>query len=165
MRALLPMVALLVVGCGDDMTPEQRAQRDAQDVAEVRANQVAPPDTFTPQKILYPDIEKHKLGAGGCAFAPKDGGMGAIAIAKADVGYMKRDGDIMIFAADKGSTEQVMGTWSSYDGRGFSFEIKLDPKTGKQPSSETNDFDASLTVTDGRDRVIYEADGYAQCGA
>ena len=165
MRRLLPLVVLFVAGCDDGMTPEQKAERNAQDVAEVRANQVAPPDIFAPEKILYPDIEKHRLGAGGCAFVPKDGGIGAIAIAQADAGYMKRDGDIMIFAADKGSAKQVMGTWGAYDGRSFSFEIELDPKSGKQPSSETNDYSAHLTVTDGRNRVVYEADGYAQCGA
>ncbi len=165
MRILLPLAVLFVAGCDDGMTSEQKAARDAQAVAEVRANQVAPPDTFTPEKILYPDIEKHRLGAGGCAFVPEGGGIGAIAIAQADAGYMKRDGDIMIFAADKGSAKQVMGTWRSYDGRSFSFEITLDPKSGKQPSSETNDYDASLTITDGRDRVVYQADGYAQCGA
>lgn len=161
MRLALPLVMLMVGACSSEPT---EAERQAA-VAEVEAYQEAPPEMFSPRPILYPDIEKNDLYGVGCSFAPDGGGLGAIALAQADTGYMKREDEILRFAADKGSEELPYLARRKYDGSDYSFTIDLDRESGKQSGDETSDFRAKFTVRDGKDRVLYEADGIAQCGA
>ncbi len=162
---ILPLVPLVLAGCGDERSAEERAAADARAVAEVEASQVPPPQAFSPQPILYPDIEKHRLYGAGCSFAPEGGGLGAVALAMADQGFMKRDGALMRFAADKGSAELPYLARSEYDGKVYSFTLDLDRESGERSGMETSDFDAALTVRDAKGRVVYDAPGIAQCGA
>ena len=161
MRCAIPVVLLVLGGCSSEPT---EAERQAA-VAEVKAHQVAPAEMFSPRAILYPDIEKYDLYGAGCSFAPEGGGLGAIVLAQADRGYMKREDEILRFAADKGSEELPYLAWRKYDGSDYSFTLDLDRDSGRQSGEETSDFKAKFTVRDGRDRVLYEADGIAQCGA
>lgn len=161
----LPLLVLLLVGCGAEQTPAEKAAADAKAVAEVEANQAPPPEPFGPEPIRYPDIERNQLYGAGCSFAPDGGGLGALAMATVDEGYMKRDGEILRFAADKGSARNPLGSWRKYDGRRFSFTLELAPGAGKPSGMETTDFKADLTVRDGKQNVVYSAKGIAQCGA
>lgn len=161
MRIAVPLLLLALAACTSEPT---EAERQAA-VAEVKANQEAPPDMFTPRAILYPDIEKHDLYGAGCSFAPDGGGLGAIVLAQADKGYMKREDEILRFAADMGSEELPYLARRKYDGSDYSFTIDLDRESGKPSGDETSDFRAKFTVRDGKDRVLYEATGIAQCGA
>ena len=161
MRCAIPLVLLALGGCTSEPT---EAERQAA-VAEVKAHQEAPPEMFSPRPIQYPDIEKNNLYGAGCSFAPKGGGLGAIALAMADEGYMKREDEILRFAADKGSEKLPYLAWRKYDGSDHSFTLDLDTDSGKQSGEETSDYTAKFTVRDGKDRILYEADGIAQCGA
>lgn len=165
MRLILLCSALALAACADEPDPEEKARADAAAIAEVEATQVPPPEALAPRPILYPDIERYELFGAGCSFAPKGGGLGAVALAMADEGYMKREGEILRFAADKGSKELPYLARRKYDGRDYSFTLDLDEGEGKQVGMETREFGAKLTVKDGKDRVVYSSDGLAQCGA
>lgn len=161
---LLLAPSLGLAACNDEPSKEQQEIRDQADVAAVEALQKAPPKPIDPDPIRYPDIEKNKLYGASCAFAPEGGGLGAIALAMADAGYMKIDGAIQRFAPDPGSKEQPLGTRAKYDGRSYSFTLALGAGEGRQSGYETSDFSATLTVRNSGDEVVYQSEGIAQCG-
>lgn len=165
MRLAVPVIALSLAACADEPTPREKAAADAAAVAEVEAHQDAPPEALVPDPIAYAEIEKYGLFGAGCSFAPEGGGMGAIVLAMPDRGYMMKDGELLTFAADKGSGQIPLGAWRKYDGKDYSFEFTIDESGGEQSGMETFDYDAQLIVRDGKDRVVYEAAGMAQCGS
>lgn len=165
MRYLWCVAVLALAGCGNDISPEEQARRDAQDVAEVRAAQIAPPVPVTLQPIGFADIERQGMVGLGCSFLAENGGEDALAITMSDAAYAKRGGKVMRLAPDRGSAENPMGTQVKYDGREFSMELAMLESEGEQIGMETMGYDARLTLTDGRDRVLFRADGTAQCGA
>lgn len=165
MRMPIALLALAAAACAPEPTPQEQAAMDARARAEVIASQTPPPVALAPQKILYPDIEEHDLFGAGCNFVPEGGGIGAIVLAQPGRAVMKIDEEIMIFAADKGSAQQPLGTWRQYDSREYGIELAIAEGQGEQAGSETVDFPAELTIHDGNDRVVYEAKGLAQCGS
>tara|TARA_R110002072_G_scaffold81148_2_gene185823 strand:+ start:1371 stop:1871 length:501 start_codon:yes stop_codon:yes gene_type:complete len=165
MRYGLCLAVLVLAGCGNDVSPEEQARRDAQDVAEVRAAQIAPAVPVTLQPIGLAEIEQQDMIGLGCSFLADNGGDEALAITMGDAAFAKRGGQVMRLAPDRGSAENPLGTQAKYDGREFSLQLDvLDPE-GEQVGMETMGYDARLTLTDGRDRVLFKADGTARCGA
>ncbi|MCT2558794.1 hypothetical protein N0B51_07350 [Tsuneonella sp. YG55] len=166
MRAIwvLPL-ALAAAGC-DSKEPSAREQalRDEADVAAVKAAQEAPPVPVTPDKILYPDIEKYDLYGAGCNFAP-DGSMAAIALAQPGHGYMKIDGKLEGFAPDAGSSDLPLGAKGKYTAAAWSFMLDIGEGEGEQDGIETVNFPARLILRNDRDQIVYEASGVAQCGS
>ncbi len=165
MRYLWCVPVLALAGCGENISPEEQARRDAQAVAEVRAAQVAPAVPVTLQPIGFADIEEQGMVGLGCSFLAEDGGDDAMAITMGDAAFAKRGGKVMRLAPDRGSAENPVGTQAKYDGREFSLQLDLLDREGEQVGMETMGYDARLTLTDGRDRVLYRAEGTAQCGA
>ncbi len=131
--------------------------------------QVAPPVPVTLQPIGFADIEQQGMVGLGCSFMADDGdpnsGKDALAITMGDAAFAKRGGEVMRLAPDRGSPQNPLGTQAKYDGREFSLELDLLESEGEQVGIETMGYDARLTLTDGRDRVLFRADGTAQCGA
>ena len=161
---LLPIV-LLVSACGaDEPSPAEKARADDADVAAVKAAQVPPPSPVTPERILYPDIERYDLFGAGCNFAPK-GSMAAIVLAQAAHGYMKIDGKLEAFAPDAGSGDLPLGAKGKYTAGAWSFVLDLAAEEGEQSGSETVNFPAHLVLRNDRDQIVYETDGTAQCGS
>ena len=165
MRRLILLGACLLAACGSGMTAEEQAAADERAIAAVEAHQAPPVLAVVPEKILYPDIEKNDLFGTSCAFAPEGGGLGAIALAMEDEGYLKLDGEIVRLAADKGSGDLPMGAHRKYDGKANSFRRELDEPAGRQDGIETINYPARLTILDASDRVVYEASGISQCGS
>ncbi|MEZ5682509.1 MAG: hypothetical protein R3E14_14565 [Erythrobacter sp.] len=161
MRIAISLVLLSLAACSSE--PNEAERKAA--VAEVEANQEAPAEVLEPRPILYPDIEKNGLYGAGCSFAPDGGGLGAVALAMADEGYMKRGEEILQFAADKGSDELPYLARRKYDGKDYSFSLDLDRDSEAPSGEETSDYSGTLTVRDGKDRVVYSATGIVQCGA
>lgn len=156
--------ALALASCGErELSPAEQAELDEEAIAQVEAAQKPPPAPLSPQAIRYPDIERHEIYGASCAFVPDGGGVGAIAIAMREAGYMKLEGDIERFAPDPGSSELPLGTRSKYVGGAWSFQLEL---TGdaSQTGSETFEHRARFTVRNDRDQIAYEAEGLAQCG-
>lgn len=161
MRAIAVCAVLLVAGCSDKMTEEEREAA----VAEVEAAQEVPPEMLTLDPIRYPEIEKYDLYGAGCGFAPDGGGLGAVALAMAEEGYLIRNGELLRFAADTGSRELPYLAHSKYTGLEYSFTLELNEAGGQQSGMETTDYRGQLTVRDSGDRVVYQAKGITQCGA
>ena len=159
---LLPIVAL--AACNDGAAPDEQAKRDRADVAEVERASVLPPEPLEPATFDEGDIEKYDLYGAGCTFTPGDGAGKPILIALADKGYMKRGEELMILSPDMGSPEMPYLARSKYDGKAFSLRFTVEGE-GKQTGTETADYPAHIVARDGRDRIVYEADGAAQCGA
>lgn len=163
MRWTICGLAVALAACGP--TPEEQAAADARAVAEVEATQEAPAEPLVLDPIRYREIEKYDLFGAGCSFVPDGGGLGAVAIAMADEGYLIRKGELLRFAADKGSPELPYLARREYDGLEYSFTLDLDEESVQKSGMETSDYRGSLTVRDGNENVVYRASGLTQCGA
>ena len=161
MRIAIPVALLALAACSAEPSEEERQAA----VAEVEANQAPAPETLALEGIGYPDIEKNDLYGAGCSFAPDGGGLGAVAIAMAEEGYLKRKGEILTFAADSGSRELPYLARSKYDGKAYSFSLAIDEASGAPSGMETSDYSGELTVEDQYGGVVYQATGIVQCGA
>ena len=161
MRIAIPMALLALAACSSEPTEEERQAA----VAEVEATQSPPPLSIEPQPILYPEIEANDLYGAGCSFAPDGGGLGAVAIAMAETGYLKLEDAIVELAADTGSAELPYLARSEYDGTTYSFRLTIDEQSGAPSGDETSDYSGELTVFDPQDRSVYQATGIVQCGA
>lgn len=164
-RVLLLLTPLLLGACSDDVTPAEQARIDAAKIAAVERANIVPADPVSPQKILYPDMEANDLFGAGCAFAPDGGGLGAIALTQGEVAYLKLENEIVRFAADKGSAQAPLATWEKYDGKVHSFRLTFGSGEQKASGIDTVDYPAKLTIRNGRDQIVYAADGLAQCRA
>lgn len=164
MRWVIAISTLALAACGGPSPAEEEAARE-QAVAEVIANQEPPAEQLALDPIRYPEIERYDLFGAGCSFAPDGGGLGAVAIAMADKGYIIRNGELHTLAADLGSAELPYLAHRKYDGREYSFVLDLDETEGEQSGYEATDYRGTLTVSDGKDRAVYRADGIVQCGA
>lgn len=167
MRFYVLATCIALAACGPDVTPEEQARRDAEAVAQVKASQTPPALGITPEAIGNADIEKHEMFGLGCSFVPRSAGAGAgaVAITLLDGAFMKVDGEVLRFAPDAGSPETPYGTRVKYDGLEFSMQLEFSEGEGQKIGMETMQHNARFIARDGRDRVIYEADGTAQCGA
>ena len=162
MKVLVAIPLLLAAACSPE--PQSEAERQA-DVAEVEANQDVPAIALSPETIRYREIEKYNLYGAGCSFAAEGGGMGAVALAMADEGYVLLHGELVRLAADKGSDELPYLARRKYDGREYSFTLEVVEGEAEMIGSEVYDFPARLRIRDSGDRVVFDKRGIAQCGA
>lgn len=161
-------MALALSACSGEPSEEERAaqaREDAAAIEAVEAAQTPPPQPLNLSAITFPDIERENLFGTGCNFAPAGGGMGAIAIAQGEAGYLKVDNRVERFAPDTGSTELPYGTRERYTSTSRSFRLIVDTSEAQQSGYETMDYRGRLLIRDSRDRVVYEADGIVQCGS
>ena len=160
-----PVLTLVVLAACDNTNPaDEEAARQAA-VAEIEAHQDPPPEQLVLDPIRYKEIEKFDLYGAGCSFTPDGAGLGTVALAMADKGYLIRKGELLVHAADMGSGELPYLARRKYDGREYSFTLDIDEAGGRQSGYETRDYRGELVVLDGNDNVVYEAEGPVQCGA
>lgn len=165
--SLFAILTIMLAGCSSEADREDvaaKAREDEAAIAAVEAAQTPPPQPVKLSAITFPDVERENLFGAGCNFAPKGGGMGAIAMAQNQAGYLKIDNKVVRFAPDAGSKELFYGARQKYTGTSNSFELVLDGE-GKQSSYEVTDYSGRLVVRDSADRVVYDAQGLVQCGA
>ncbi len=164
MRQVLVLagVGVVLVGCGDRVSPEEQAVADQRDVALVEAANKAPPpvELVAPEPILLPDIERYDLAGEACSYAPGTS-LGARVIAREADAFMKIDGEIERFAADPGARELPMRTRSVYNSKGYSLVLALQEDTGED--EQRTSYEGSVTLRDAHGRVVYEGVGEAQC--
>lgn len=156
MRVLILPLLLLVPACDQ---PDQRSSDDK--IAEIEQANRGQAVPVAPEKILYPDIERHALTDPACAFAPEGGGLAPVALAMADRAVMKVSGDIVEFAPDKGAAKGPNPAWTKYDGREWSLRLAFGAPADGAVSGRR--YAATLELRDGKDRPVYQASGYAQC--
>lgn len=168
MKRRMPLSIMLLYAltgaCSEDISPARQARIDADKIAAVERANIVPPDPVSPQKIHYPDYETNDLFGAGCAFAAADTGQGAIALTRNEVAYIKLDGKIARLAADKGGAKAPYATWQKYDGRKHTILLEFAHGGGEASGTQTIKYPAQLTIRNGRDQIVYQADGFAQCG-
>lgn len=162
------ILLVLVTGlsaCSDGMTQQEREARDAKAVAMVeKAQEQRPPlEPIYPEPITFADIDRADLFGASCYMLHPSGGH-MIALAMNDDGYIKRGGDMVRLAADKGSAQQPYETWSNYDGRDLSMRLRITGE-GDQSGEETVDYPGELLLRDTFDREVFRLTGTVQCGA
>ncbi|NCP22797.1 MAG: hypothetical protein GW854_01465 [Erythrobacter sp.] len=164
MRAPILLLALAVAACGAEQSPDEKAASDAAASAEIRAANVPPPIPVTLEPIAYSDIEANDLIGIGCSFALARDADAAMAVTMVEAAYVKQNNEIQRLAPDMGSGEMPFGTRSNYDGTQFGLEMIV-RGDGEAIGGETTLYDATLTLRDGRDRIVYQQDGVARCGS
>ena len=87
-----------------------------------------------------------------------------VTVTMVEAAYVKQDNEIQRLAPDMGSAEMPFGTRSNYDGTQFGLEMTM-RGDGEAIGGETTLYDATLTLRDGRDRIVYQQDGVARCGS
>lgn len=155
-------LALLLAGCADDATPQQKKAADDRAIAQVEAVQkIRPPvRPIAPQPILFGDMERFKLFGAGCAFAPGTS-MGAVLLTRPKTAFVKLADKLVRFASDPGSARLPLETVSRYVGKEYAASLTRD-------AGEAQDalrFAGRLVITDPYDQVVYAADGLIQCSA
>lgn len=159
-------LSLAACSAGPDAEQQQAAaERDMAAIEAVKAAQVVPPEPLNLSAIGFPDIERENLFGAGCNFAPRGGGMGAVAIAQSEAGYLKIDNKVERFVPDAGSPQLPYEAREKYTSIAHSFQLSLQDQTGKRAGLETTDYNGRLVVRDSSDQVVYQADGLVQCGA
>ena len=153
----LGLAASLLVGCGEDLTPEEQARQDERDIAMVeRANEAMPPlQQVTPEPLLYPDIERHDLYGEICSYAPGTS-LGTRVIAREADAFVKIDGELERLAADPGSRELPLHTRSLYSGRNHSLRLQIE-------TEPDGSHEGTVQLFDEYGRVVYEGTGLAEC--
>ncbi|MCH2486359.1 MAG: hypothetical protein MK010_01255 [Erythrobacter sp.] len=164
MRNAILLAALALAACGSEQSPQEKAASDAAASAEIRAANVPPAIPVTLEPIAYSDIEANDLIGIGCSFALARDAEAAMAVTMVEAGYVKQDNAIQRLAPDMGSAEMPFGTRSNYDGKAFGLEMTTRGE-GEAIGGETTLYDATLTLRDGRDRIVYRQDGVARCGS
>ena len=87
-----------------------------------------------------------------------------MAVTMVEAAYVKHDNEIERLAPDMGSAEMPFGTRANYDGTSYGLEM-MTRGEGQAIGGETTLYDATLTLRDGRDRIVYEREGVARCGS
>jgi len=167
MRKAFALAALLLAGCGEELTPEERAEADARAVAMVEAaNDVMPPlDPVTPEPILLPDVERYDLYGQACNYAPGTS-LGTRVVAREADAFMKIDGEVVRLAADPGSRELPMRSRTLYSGKEYALRLQIaDVDEGEAAPGGATNYEGSVQVRDRHGRVVYEGTGLAQCKA
>ena len=167
-RLVFLVLALATTACNSRSNAEQKALADARDVARVEAAQrvTAPMVPLKPEPIRFEDIEKNKLLGASCAFRTKGGaGNGILILAMANTAYLKIDGELRVYAADKGSAPLPLGNWTRYEGRQYVIDLQIAGGDGKPSGDETLDWPGRLTIRDPYERVVYSAAGTVQRGS
>ncbi len=162
----LPLVGsmLALAACDKEPSPEEQARADAAASAEVRAASVAPPVPVSLDPIAPTDIEDYDIIGVGCNFLLEQGAQQALAVTLVDEAFVKRGEQMQRLAPDTGSPKTPFGTWTKYSGGEFALELALSGE-GEQVGMETSAYDATLTLRDGRDRVLMVREGVANCGS
>lgn len=158
------VTAALLGACAEEVSPAEQARIDAEKIAAVERANVVPPDPVSPQRIDVSDYEDNNLFGSGCAFMPEGGELRPIALTQGKGAFMKIDGKMVRFAPDNGSRQGPFATWQKYDGKVHSIRLLYEPGDGKASGTETVAYPATFTVRNGRDQIVYEASGLAECG-
>ncbi|ABC63252.1 hypothetical protein [Erythrobacter litoralis] len=136
-------------------------------VADVKDAQIVPAEEISLDAIDFADIEQADIFGAGCNFLrPRVSGRSDLLfIGMEDIGAIKLNGRLQRLAPDKGSTKLPYLGWTKYDGTTHSVRLSLNERSGRQTGEEVTDYNGSITLRDGRDRIVFEDRGTVQCGA
>lgn len=165
--AMLVAASFLASACNDQAEESLAAKEkaDAEAIAQVKEQQIAPPIELELQPIGYDDIVSNSQMEGpGCSFYAI-GGEDPLAIMGDGMGFVKIDEKVQRLAADAGSAQGPAGTRATYDGREYALRIAINE--AEREDGEGEGFftaPASIRVVDGYDRDLASAEGRVGCG-
>jgi hypothetical protein len=167
MRAPVFLAVLAVCGaCSPSGSQEREAVSAAKAVAEVERLSTPPAMPLTPQEITFSDIEKYDLFGAGCYFLDGSGAKAPMLfLASDEKGWLKLDGEMIQFSADRSSTELPYLSWSKYVGLARSVQLDRTSAAARSTGPETESAPGEITVRDERDRVVFKRSGSIDCGA
>lgn len=159
---------MLLTACSPQVGAPDRAksgQSDAEAIAAVKAAQTPAPLAFDLSPIVFADIERENMFGAGCSFSEGSVDNPDLALAQANIGFLKIDGRIVRFAPDAGSARLPYKARAKYASGAHSFRLTADTGRGTQSGTETTDYPGRLTISDAYDRIVYDRTGTVQCGA
>lgn len=166
MNRLHPILAftLILAGCGDQQTAQEKSERDAAAVAAVEAAQDRQPPVVlvTPEPLTADELKHAAFSGQRCTFR-RDGAVDTrpvLAIA-AKKGLLKLNGKPAVVAADTGSRGLPYGAHAKYSGRANALHIE---KEGSALPGSTGEWRGIVTVTDQFERPVFTARGSFDCG-
>ena len=131
--------------------------------AQATGESAGPPLKLSP--VTFTDIERENMFGAGCSFAPVGGGIGALAIAQSEAGYLKISDRVERFEADMDSAELPLGARQRYSGSAYSFELQMEQGAGEKSGYETVNYPGRLTVRNEAGEVAFDSMGVVQCGS
>lgn len=138
MKRILPLFAAALIGAG--------------------------PPSLTPQGITKAEMEAHDLYGVGCAFVPH-GRRDLIALADDDGAEIKLRGRLVRLQTDRASPELSYTARARYVNAAYVLRFA---KTARRPTdvgSESEDWPATMTLSDRSGRVRFSTRGSLNCGA
>jgi hypothetical protein len=124
----------------------------------------APPPALVPQGITEAEMKAHDLYGVGCAFLVP-GKRDLIALADGHGAEIKLGGRLTRLQTDHASPELSYTARARYTSGGYVLRFA---KTARRPTdvgSESEDWPATMTITDRQGRVRFTARGTLNCGA
>ncbi|WP_374405729.1 hypothetical protein [Pelagerythrobacter sp.] len=165
-RLFAPLVLLSLAACGEpELTSAEQEAADDRAIAAVEAAQDIPPEPVEPEAIAFSDIEQNDLFGAGCSFVAQGEGDRVLALAMERGAYIKVEGRIRRLAPDIGSPALPLGARGQYAGKEYAMVLDLAEGEGEQSGTETVDYPSRLELRNGRDQVVFGANGVAQCGS
>jgi len=163
----IALIALSTMACNNQERREERAEEDARDVERVEAAQnVQPPIRMLAiEPITKADIEKAGLLGANCTFVPPGKPGTYVVLAMADAAYLKVEGELGTYAADKGSPPLPLSGWTRYEGRSHIIDLQIVGGEGTQSGEKATDWPGRLSIRDPYSRLVYSAAGTVRCGA
>jgi hypothetical protein len=167
MRAPVFLAVIVVcAACSPTGSQERQAARDAKAIAEVERLSTPPAIPLRPQPITFADLEKYDLFGAGCYFLDGKGDKAPMLfLASDEKGWLKLDGEMIPFSADRSSTELPYLSWSKYVGLARTVDLDRNEGAARSTGPETESAPGEITVRDERDRVVFKRNGLIDCGA
>ena len=163
---LIVAAGLACVACSPSEGDAAKATSDAQAIAEVERLSTPPAVPVRPQPITFADLEKYDLFGAGCYFLDGTGDKAPMLfLASDEKGWMKIEGEMTAFSADRSSTELPYLSWSKYVGLARTVELDRDSAAARSTGPETESAPGTITVRDSRDQVVFKRSGLIDCGA
>jgi hypothetical protein len=159
-------VGLVCVAYSAPQGEARRSQSEAQAIAEVERLSTPPAIPVRPQPITFADLEKYDLFGAGCYFLDGKGDKAPMLfLASDEKGWMKIEGEMTGFSADRSSSELPYLSWSKYVGLARTVELERDSAAARSTGPETETAPGTITVRDARDQVVFKRSGLIDCGA
>ena len=157
---------LACTACSQPRDDVSRARSDARAIAQVERLSTPPAIPVRPQPITFADLEKYDLFGAGCYFLDGTGEKAPMLfLASDEKGWMKIEGEMTAFSADRSSTELPYLSWSKYVGLARTVELDRDSAAARSTGPETESAPGTITVRDSRDQVVFKRSGLIDCGA
>ncbi|WP_336986535.1 hypothetical protein [Altererythrobacter aquiaggeris] len=166
-KAILTGVSIasltLLASCGEgELTAAEQKARDRAAISAVEAAQTPPAQLVFPEVMTAADLADAKFSGGGCAMLAPPPADGALALTNDTLAILKIDGEVVRLVVDPGSASQPFGLRRKFDGKRHSLTLETSEADAGRPDN-SGEYDGTMTLRDGSDRVVFEQRGTVRC--